>query len=194
MLFETQPLRILGIDPGLQLTGYGVIDVAPNAVGPKLIDAGVIRLNARLSIAKRLVELERELCDIFREHEPQTCAVEELYAHYNHPRTAILMGHARGVILLCAARCGASLSELPANRIKQSVAGHGHASKEQMQRAVQAIFRLRQAPEPPDVADALAVAVCCGRMIGDDRLAGAGGARVGRGGRLVAAPSRRRPG
>jgi crossover junction endodeoxyribonuclease RuvC len=157
-------MRILGIDPGLRLTGYGVIDGGNNPLRPALIDGGVIRLKNAASIPQRLVELERELDALFEEHRPGVCAVEQLYAHYNHPRTAILMGHARGVILLVAARRGVSLEEFAANRIKQAVSGHGHASKAQMQRAIAALWNLRKPPEPPDVADALAVAVCCARQ------------------------------
>ena len=157
-------MRILGIDPGLQLTGYGVIDYAPRK--PKLVDGGVIRLNAKESIPHRLVELESELESLIHEHKPDVCAVEQLYSHYKHPRTAILMGHARGVILLVARRRGVRVAEFAANRIKQSLTGHGHASKEQMQRAVQHQWNLAKLPEPPDVADALAVALCCGRALG----------------------------
>src|SRR4051812_35655498 len=156
-------MRILGIDPGLQLTGYGVIDYAP--MTPKLIDAGVIRLNPKTEIADRLVELERELDEIIEEHKPDICAVEQLYSHYAHPRTAILMGHARGVILLVAARAGIPVEEFAANRIKQSLTGFGHSGKGQMQRTIQAIWKLKEAPEPPDVADALAIALCCGRAM-----------------------------
>ena len=155
------PMRIIGIDPGLQLTGYGVIDYVP--LRPKLIDGGVIRLNVRTSIADRLVELERELESLFEEHHPEVCAIEQLYSHYGHPRTAILMGHARGVILLVARRKDLRIEEFPANRIKQSLTGYGHASKLQMQRAIAAQWNLASPPEPPDVADALAVALCCGR-------------------------------
>ena len=154
-------MRILGIDPGLQITGYGVIDYAP--IKPKLIDAGVIRLKPKTSIAERLVELESELDDLIDEHKPDICAVEQLYSHYAHPRTAILMGHARGVILLVAARRGVSVEEFAANRIKQSLTGFGHSGKGQMQRAIQSVWNLAKPPEPPDVADALAVALCCGR-------------------------------
>lgn len=156
--------RVLGIDPGLQLTGYGVIDADGHRA--TIVDAGVIRLDAKQSIAQRLVEIERELDSILVEHEPQIVAVEKLYAHYKHPTTAILMGHARGVILLCIARRSATLIELPANRVKKSLTGHGHASKVQMQRGVQAQFGLARPPEPPDVADALAVALCAVRMRG----------------------------
>ncbi len=153
-------MRILGIDPGLQLTGYGVIDYRPGR--SKLIDAGVIRLTPKTSIAQRLVELEAELESLIKEARPDACGVEQLYAHYAHPRTAILMGHARGVILLCVQRSGAKLIEMPANRIKKSLTGNGHASKPQMQRSIQQVFKLSALPEPPDVADALAIALCCG--------------------------------
>jgi crossover junction endodeoxyribonuclease RuvC len=156
-------MRVLGIDPGLRLTGYGVIDYHP--IKPLLIDGGVIRLTEKTPVSSRLLELETELDAIIAEHRPQVCAVEQLYAHYGHPRTAILMAHARGVVLLVAARRGLQFEEYPANRIKQSVAGHGHAGKHQMQRAIQSIWNLKQAPEPPDVADALAVALCCGREL-----------------------------
>jgi crossover junction endodeoxyribonuclease RuvC len=154
-------MRILGIDPGLRLTGYGVIDYHP--IKPVLIDGGVIRLTEKSPLADRLLELDAELDSILLEHKPEVCAVEQLYAHYDHPRTAILMAHARGVILLAAARRKVLVEQFPANRIKQSVTGHGHAGKRQMQLAIQAVWNLKTPPEPPDVADALGVALCCGR-------------------------------
>lgn len=156
-------MKILGIDPGLRLTGYGVIDCL--GLRSTLLDGGVIRLDTKASIADRLVELERELEEIIAEHKPEACAVEQLYAHVTHPRTSILMGHARGVILLVARRNKLTVHEFAANRIKQSIAGHGHAAKVQMQRAVQLIWNLPEPPEPPDVADALAVALCCGHAL-----------------------------
>lgn len=158
---KTIDMRILGIDPGLALCGYGVIDFHP--VRPRLLDGGVIRLKVKTSIAERLVELESELDSILDEHKPELCAVEQLYSNYTHPRTAILMGHARGVIMLVAQRRGVRVEEFAANRIKQSLTGRGHASKLQMQRAIQSQFNLAKMPEPPDVADAVAVALCCGR-------------------------------
>jgi len=156
-------MRILGIDPGLQLTGYGVIDYAP--MRPKLVDGGVIRLNVKTPIPDRLVELESELDELMGEHKPEVVAVEQLYSHYAHPRTAILMGHARGVILLVARRRGLQVEQYAANRIKQSLTGYGHAAKGQMQRAIQSVWNLPKPPEPPDVADALAVALCCGQAM-----------------------------
>ncbi len=158
-------MRILGIDPGLQITGYGVIDY--DRARPKLVDGGVIRLKPKSSIPDRLVELEIELESLVDEHRPDVCAVEQLYSHYNHPRTAILMGHARGVILLVARRRGLRVEQYAANRIKQSLTGFGHASKSQMQRAIQSVWNLKSVPEPADVADALAVALCCGQALGE---------------------------
>ena len=156
-------MRILGIDPGLKITGYGVVDYKP--FRPALVDGGVIRLDAKTPMADRLVELESELDTLMDEFKPDVCAVEQLYAHYNHPRTAILMGHARGVILLCARRRGIRVEQFAANRIKISVTGHGHASKTQVQRAIQVQWNLPALPEPPDAADALAIALCCGHAI-----------------------------
>jgi crossover junction endodeoxyribonuclease RuvC len=160
----------MGIDPGLLLTGYGVIEWT--GARPRLIDAGVIRLTARAPLPDRLVELEAELDELVREQTPDVCAVEQLYSHYAHPRTAILMGHARGVILLVARRHGVRVEQLSANRIKQSLTGHGHASKLQMQRSIQAQWNLLELPEPPDVADALAAALCCGRALGEPGTTG----------------------
>lgn len=161
-------MRILGIDPGLRITGYGVVRWKP--LRPELIDGGVIRLQEKTPIPDRLVELETELDKLFDEFEPDVCAIEQLYAHYSHPRTAILMGHARGVILLVAARRHVRIEQFSSNRIKQSVTGHGHAGKSQMQRAIQSMWNLKDPPEPPDVADALAIALCCGRYIGEKRV------------------------
>ena len=155
---------ILGIDPGLKITGYGVVD-CDDPQRPKLIDAGVIRLSAKEPIPQRLVELERELSDLVDECRPDICAVEQLYSHYKHPRTAILMGHARGVILMVAARQGVRVEQFAANRIKQVLTGYGHAGKQQMQRAIQAQWNLKKLPEPADVADAIAVALCCGAAV-----------------------------
>src|SRR5688500_13750323 len=159
-------MRILGIDPGLRITGYGVVDW--KLLRPELVDGGVIRLKEKTQIAERLVELETELDALFDEHSPDVCAVEQLYAHYNHPRTAILMGHARGIILLVAQKRAIRIEQFAANRIKQSLTGHGHAGKSQMQRAIQVEWNLPSIPQPPDVADALAIALCCARSI--DRM------------------------
>jgi len=159
-------------DPVLPLRLANPVRVTdPEALldGVRLVDGGVIRLTPKAPMPDRLVELETELDELIAEHKPEVCAVEQLYSHYAHPRTSILMGHARGVILLVARRRGLRCEQYAANRIKQSVTGHGHASKSQMQRAIQAQWNLAEPPEPPDVADALAVALCCGMAIGMER-------------------------
>ncbi len=164
-------MKILGIDPGLRMTGYGLIEYRPlQPTQPHLLDGGVIRLKTNTSLADRLTELAAELNALLDESPPDICAVEQLYAHYKHPRTAILMGHARGVILQTAATRGIRIAEFAANRIKQSVTGHGHAPKAQMQRAVQVLFKLAEPPSPPDVADALAIAICCGQSLVGRRI------------------------
>lgn len=156
-------MRVLGIDPGLRLTGFGVVDVRPGAIEPHLIEAGVIKLNAKASVADRLVQLADDLKGVIDAVRPDALAVEEVYAHYAHPKTAIIMAHARGVILLCAKQANLSIQELAATEVKKAITGNGHASKEQMQLAVQAQFRLPEPPSPPDVADALAIATCHAR-------------------------------
>jgi crossover junction endodeoxyribonuclease RuvC len=153
-------MRILGIDPGLERTGYAVVELAAGVGAPRLVEAGVIRTRPADPMAERLAEIQTGLAAVLDEFEPQVMAVEELYSHYAHPRTAILMAHARGVAYLAAAQAGVEVVSYGATHIKKSLIGGGHASKEQVQRAVQSVFNLKKAPEPPDVADALAVALC----------------------------------
>jgi len=153
-------MRFLGIDPGLQRTGYGVLDVAAPGVPPRLVEAGVIRTSRDDALADRLMEIRTALAAVLEELHPDAAAVEALYAHYKHPRTAILMGHARGIVFLTAAEAGVPVTSYNATKVKKSLVGNGHASKSQMQRAIQAVFGLAEPPEPADVADALAVALC----------------------------------
>jgi crossover junction endodeoxyribonuclease RuvC len=149
---------VCGIDPGLGTTGYAVLHVVRGQQA--ILDAGACRFDPRLPLHRRLVAVEEDISAILTEHRPALLAVEELYAHYKHPRTAILMGHARGVILLCAARLGIEVLNLAATRVKRHLTGNGQATKVQMQRAIQATLGLPALPEPPDVADALAIALC----------------------------------
>jgi len=158
--------RVLGIDPGLQITGFGLVQIDDGAIDPHLVEAGVIRLDRKQSMEQRLVQLEAELGDLIEGLEPHVLAVEKLYAHYNHPRTAILMGHARGVILLCAQRRGVRIEHLPSTEVKKAMTGYGHASKEQMQEAVRGQCGLSEVPKPPDVADAIAIAMTFARRVG----------------------------
>jgi crossover junction endodeoxyribonuclease RuvC len=150
---------VCGIDPGLALTGYAVL--APDGDRHRVVDAGVCRFDESLPLATRLADVDRDVSAILKEHHPDVIAVEELYAHYKHPRTAILMGHARGVILLAGARLGIVVRSYSATRVKRYLTGNGRATKDQVQRAIRVTLNLKETPEPPDVADALAIAICC---------------------------------
>jgi len=151
---------VLGIDPGLLRTGYAVLSDGRPPAEACLVEAGVIRLPRGRPLPDRLVELEQGLEMIIATHHPVRLACEELYAHYRHPRTAILMAHARGVILALAARCGLEVVSLAATNVKKLLTGSGRAGKRQVQQAVMATLRLPVVPEPPDVADAIAIALC----------------------------------
>ncbi|HEV2177422.1 MAG TPA: crossover junction endodeoxyribonuclease RuvC [Terriglobia bacterium] len=153
--------RIIGVDPGLNLTGYGVVQ-CHGAERIELVEAGVIRLPASRagSLPARLQSLFDALREVMEEFRPGTMCLEEVYGHADYPRTAILMGHARGVICLAARLAGVPVVSISAKRIKQSVTGNGNASKIQVQRTVQQFFSLDRTPHPPDVADALAAALC----------------------------------
>jgi crossover junction endodeoxyribonuclease RuvC len=157
MLKET---RILGIDPGLVITGYGVVESAP--ARPRVCEAGVIRTSGESApaLVSRIQAIHQGILEVIDQFRPEVVAVEQLYAHYKHPRTAILMAHARGVTFLAAGQRNLRVVSYNATRIKKTITGSGRASKEQVQRTIQRELGLAQAPEPPDVADALAVALC----------------------------------
>jgi crossover junction endodeoxyribonuclease RuvC len=153
------PTLILGIDPGLGITGYGVLEATTGT--PRLVEAGVIRSTAESkSLPARLAEIHRGVAEVIGALKPAVMALEQLYSHYAHPRTSILMGHARGVICLAAAEAGIPVVHYSATQIKRILTGSGRAPKAQVQRAIEKELRLDRPPEPPDVADALAVALC----------------------------------
>jgi crossover junction endodeoxyribonuclease RuvC len=151
-------VKILGIDPGLNTTGYGVLEFA--AGQPRLTEAGVVRAKASASLSERVQEIHAGVADVIATLKPEVLAIEDLYSHYDRPTTAILMGHARGVILLAAAEAGIPVQSYPSTLIKKTITGNGHAAKWQMQEAIRRELNLPQVPEPPDVADALAIALC----------------------------------
>lgn len=149
---------VLGIDPGLNITGYGVLDVS--AARPQLVEAGVIRGGARGDLEQRLNSLFTGLQEVLQAFRPAAMALEEVYSHYERPRTAILMGHARGVICLAAGQADVPVLHYAATQIKRILTGNGRAPKPQMQAAICRELNLLQPPDPPDVADALAIALC----------------------------------
>ncbi len=176
-------MRVLGIDPGLRITGYACLEsVGSLALGQvRIIEAGCFRIGRKgtesersdhvagaASLSSRLEELDRDFRELLARTKPVVIAIESIFAHYKHPATAIIMGHARGVLLLAVRQAGLRLLEFKPNLVKKGMTGHGLAKKEQMQRAVQAYFQLPELPSPPDVADALAIALCCMRRSGVD--------------------------
>ncbi len=150
--------RIVGVDPGLNVTGYGVIQIDNQSM--TIVEAGIIRGRAKGSLVDRVQDIYQGIVDVIENCQPTAMAVEELYSHYERPKTAILMGHARGVICLAAANANCRLKHYAATRVKKMLTGSGRASKAQMQAAIQREFDLESLPTPADVADALAVAVC----------------------------------
>jgi len=150
--------RILGIDPGLNVTGYGVLEIVGGK--PKLCEAGIVCGRSGGSLTCRVAQIHDGVVEVIATLEPAAMAIEELYSHYNRPLTAILMGHARGVICLAAAQAGIPVVHYPATRVKKVLTGSGRAGKSQVQRAIQHELNLSAPPEPPDVADALAIALC----------------------------------
>jgi crossover junction endodeoxyribonuclease RuvC len=156
-------MRILGIDPGLQVCGYACVEM--DADNEKLIEAGVVSTDKSQPIEIKLNRIAEDTESLLENFKPDIVAVEELYSHYAHPKTAILMGHARGVILQRCAQAAIEVRSFSATRIKKSITGNGRASKEQVQRTIQTILSLPQIPEPHDVADAIAAALCCANSI-----------------------------
>lgn len=157
-------MRVLGIDPGLRITGYGCVEGDPWR--PAIVDAGVFRLDkvARAAddaetISARLLELDRDLRELIERVQPEAVAVEGMFTNLKHPGTVIKMAHGRGVVLLAVRRAGLPLIELKPAVVKKSMTGSGQATKEQMQASVQQLFGLPELPKPADVADALAIAV-----------------------------------
>ena len=162
--------RILGIDPGLGLTGYACLAIDAPGAEPTIVEAGVLRLQPKTPMATRLAQLHEDLSQLMDELKPDLVVVEQLFSHYKHVRTAILMGHARGVILQTAAARGLAIEELLPTEVKKAIAGFGHATKIQMQQAVMWQCGLDELPSPPDVADAIAIGLCVARRLASPQV------------------------
>jgi crossover junction endodeoxyribonuclease RuvC len=148
---------VLGIDPGTAITGYGL--VREDEEGLTLVDYGVITTAAGNPLPERLQAIYQGLADVACKHQPQQAAVEELFFSRN-VRTALSVGHARGVTLLALADAGLDIHEYKPLEIKQAITGYGGAGKQQVQEMVRLLLNLDHVPEPDDAADAVAVAVC----------------------------------
>jgi crossover junction endodeoxyribonuclease RuvC len=150
-------MRIIGIDPGTGILGFGVID----ADGGKatMVDAGVIRTKVHQPLDERLEEIYNSLCEIIAENKPKIMVVEKLFFAQN-VTTAISVSHARGVAMLAGKLAGLEIAEYTPLQIKQAITGYGRADKKQMQEMVRVILGLKSVPQPDDCADALAAAIC----------------------------------
>lgn len=148
---------VLGIDPGTASTGYGV--VRRRGQRTVALDGGVIETPAGLALERRLVTIRERLAELLAEHEPEACAVEDLFFGHN-ARTAFAVGQARGVVLLAAGEHGVPCFSYTPQQVKQAVCGTGAAGKPEVQRMVAGLLSLPEPPRPDHAADALAVALC----------------------------------
>ena len=150
-------MKILGIDPGIAIMGYGVVEFDGNKV--KVIENGVITTSSKTKTPERLNILYDNLDEIISEFKPDEFAIEELFFNQN-VKTAITVGHARGIQVLCAQKNNLPIYEYTPLQIKQAITGYGRATKSQMQKTVTTLLNLKEIPKPDDAADALAVALC----------------------------------
>ncbi|MBN1286277.1 MAG: crossover junction endodeoxyribonuclease RuvC [Anaerolineae bacterium] len=148
---------VLGLDPGTAITGYGLVREVDGQL--ETVDYGVIRTPADMPLPQRLQTIFHDLTALIQTHKPQSAAVEKVFFSSN-AKTAMSVGHARGVQLLALAEAGLSIAEYTPNEVKQATVGYGGADKYQMQQMVAALLNLEDIPRPDDAADALAVAIC----------------------------------
>ena len=152
-------MKVLGVDPGTSVTGYGVIETGNGTSGMgRLVECGVIRLAGRSPLPRRLHALHEQITELITRHHPGILALENAFYHKN-VRTTLVLGHARGVVLLAAEQAGVAIAEYAPATIKKLVAGAGGAAKAQVGSVVARLLRLKHAPRPPDAADGVAVAL-----------------------------------
>jgi crossover junction endodeoxyribonuclease RuvC len=156
--FMPNVARYLGIDPGLSRTGYALLE--RTAAGPFLREGGIIQSTPKCTLQKRVHEIGTGLREVLEELKPQMVAIEQIFSHTQNVKTALLMAHARGAILMAVADAGIPVVHYSATQVKRLLTGSGRAGKEQIQHAVRAELKLNQLPEPNDVADASAIALC----------------------------------
>ncbi|WP_027399307.1 crossover junction endodeoxyribonuclease RuvC [Anaerovorax odorimutans] len=156
-------MKILGIDPGYAILGYGIIEMKGNHYS--VCSYGSLTTSASMDMPDRLKHLYTQLMEVIREHEPDEASIEELFFNTN-VKTAILVGQARGVAILACANSGLEISEYTPLQIKQGLVGYGRAEKKQIQSMVKTILHLKEVPKPDDTADALAAAICHGHSVG----------------------------
>jgi crossover junction endodeoxyribonuclease RuvC len=150
-------MRVLGIDPGLNRTGYGIVE--EQEAGLRILEAGIVPSKRQDGLPTRILAIYTGVYEVLKEFAPDGMALEDLYTEYRFPRTALLMAHVRGAVCLAAAQAAVPVWSYAAREVKNAVVGYGSASKEQVQAMVQRLFALDHRPSPHDVADALALAV-----------------------------------
>lgn len=160
-------MRILGIDPGYAILGFGILDMKGNQFS--VVDYGVITTEAGMEMPARLEIIYKELIQLIERHKPQAVAMEELFFNKN-AKTAILVAQARGVAIVACMNAGLDFYEYTPLQIKQALTGYGRADKNQMQQMVKILLHLEEIPKPDDAADALAVAVCHGNSNQNNRV------------------------
>lgn len=148
---------IIGIDPGVAITGYGVVSYQGNRF--RVVDYGVVLTGSEMELPQRLLKVNYDITELIKKHSPDAVAVEELFFNKNI-KTALTVGHGRGVAILSAANQGVPVFEYTPLQVKQAVVGYGRAEKWQVQHMVKTLLALSEIPKPDDVADALAVAIC----------------------------------
>lgn len=156
-------MRIIGIDPGYAIMGWGILDLKGNKFS--VVDYGSITTDAGVEVPKRLQHIYAELGAIIAKYQPEEAAIEELFFN-NNAKTVILVGEARGIAILACANAGLEISEYTPLQIKQALVGYGRADKKQVQAMVKAILNLKEVPKPDDTADAVAAAICHGHSRG----------------------------
>ena len=183
-------MRVLGIDPGSQTTGWGIVEGDAGGLKYRLIEFGALKLSASDSFPSRLLKISRGLEEIISRIKPDACAIEDAF-YATNPKVTLKLGQVRGVALLAAESAALEISEYSPRLIKQTVAGYGNAEKRQVQEMVRVLLSLTTVPEPHDAADALAVAICHFHHAGVQQRLIAAEARM-KNNPTVAGPTRRR--
>ena len=164
-------MKIFGVDPGSARTGYGCIE--SDGSRHRVLACGALAPPARAPFPEKLLAIHDGLAELLARHAPDIVAIEDLF-HARNARSALKLGHVRGVVMLAASQAGLPVAEYAPTEVKRAVVGYGRAEKHQVQRMVMLLLGLREAPTPLDVSDALAVAVCHSHAVGptSDRAAG----------------------
>ena len=183
-------MRVLGIDPGSETTGWGVVEGDSNGQKYRLIEFGAIKLSTLATFSSRLLKISQALEEVIDRLQPDACAIEEAFYSVN-PKVILKLGQVRGVALLAAEKAALEIGEYAPRLVKQTVAGYGNAEKHQVQQMVRVLLSLTEVPHPHDAADALAVAICHFHHANMNQRLAAAQARAGLG-RKAAAGARRR--